>query len=420
MNQHRVFKISTIVRSKKSLWKDVFCLILLLMYTSPTLAVQTETLPETISTASVRYGQISGLEQRFTEDNSLVRLTDYKSIEFDAETLARFNPEAATLIETLNRFGLYNAGDLFNLGTLEFETTPTIQYMAPLYARGLTKNWTLAVGIPIVNYKNDVNIQQSFSNIAYYDQFRGLDPALDAALDTDLGAATQNTLIQKGYKPIVDRDESFVADLQMVSIWKFYEGATNKSLHQLTLNLPTGPKYDTDDLLALNAFGKTYIENSVAFSQTVNTYLSLNPYTNFRYYLPEKLEIRVPENDSDVLPDESSKENLTKYEGYQYEIGGQANLAINDDLNFGVDYRIGQKVQDSFSKADRGNSQVLATNTDSNWHKVGFEMSYSTVKSYLSKKSLIPMNLSFLAYDTISGKNVERRIGQELSIALFF
>ncbi len=420
MNQHRVFKISTIVRSEKSRWKDVFCLILLLIYTGPTLAVQTETLPETISTASVRYGQISGLEQRFTEDNSLVRLTDYKSIEFDAETLAKFNPEAATLIETLNRFGLYNAGDLFNLGTLEFETTPTIQYIAPLYARGMTKNWTIAVGIPIVNYKNDVNIQQSFSNIAYYDQFRGLDPALDAALDTDLGAATQNTLIQKGYKPIIDRDESFVADLQMVSVWKFYEGATNKSLHQLTLNLPTGPKYDTDDLLALNAFGKTYIENSVAFSQTVNTYLSLNPYTNFRYYLPEKLEIRVPKNDSDVLPDESSKENLTKYEGYQYEIGGQANLAINDDLSFGADYRIGQKVQDSFSKADRGNSQVLATNTDSNWHKVGFEINYSTVKSYLSKKSLIPMNLSFLAYDTISGKNVERRIGQELSIALFF
>ncbi len=420
MNQHRVFKISTIVRSEKSRWKDVFCLILLLIYTGPTLAVQTETLPETISTASVRYGQISGLEQRFTEDNSLVRLTDYKSIEFDAETLARFNPEAATLIETLNRFGLYNAGDLFNLGTLEFETTPTIQYIAPLYAHGMTKNWTIAVGIPIVNYKNNVNIQQSFSNIAYYDQFRGLDPALDAALDTDLGAATQNTLIQKGYKPIIDRDESFVADLQMVSVWKFYEGATNKSLHQLTLNLPTGPKYNTDDLLALNAFGKTYIENSVAFSQTVNTYLSLNPYTNFRYYLPEKLEIRVPKNDSDVLPDESSKENLTKYEGYQYEIGGQANLAINDDLSFGADYRIGQKVQDSFSKADRGNSQVLATNTDSNWHKVGFEINYSTVKSYLSKKSLIPMNLSFLAYDTISGKNVERRIGQELSIALFF
>lgn len=420
MNQHRVFKVSTITRSEKSLWKDVFCLILLLIYTSPTLAVQTETMPESISTASIKYGQISGLEQRFTEDNSLVRLTDYKSIEFDAETLARFNPEAATLIETLNRFGLYNAGDLFNLGTLEFETKPTIQYIAPLYARGMTKDWTIAVGIPIINYKNDVNIQQSFSNIAYYNQFRGLDPALDAALDTDLGAATQNTLIQKGYKPIVDRDESFVADLQMVSIWKFYEGATNKSLHQLTLNLPTGPKYDTDDLLALNAFGKTYIENSVAFSQTVNTYLSLNPYTNFRYYLPEKVEIRVPENDSDVLPDESSKENLTKYEGYQYEIGGQASLAINDDLSFGADYRIGQKVQDSFSKADRGNSQVLATNTESNWHKVGFEVSYSTVKSYLSKKSLIPMNLSFLAYDTISGKNVERRIGQELSIALFF
>ncbi len=420
MNQHHVFKNSTTAWPKSRLLKDIFCLVFLFMYTSHGLAAQTETLPESISTASVRYGQITGLEQRFTEDKSLVRLTDYKSIEFDAETLAKFNPEAATLIETLNRFGLYNAGDLFNLGTLEFETKPTIQFVAPVYARGITKNWTLGIGIPVINYKNDVNIQQSFSNIAYYNQFRGLSPELDAALDTDLGAATQNTLIQKGYEPITDRDESFLGDIQMVSLWKFYEGVTNKSVHQMTLNLPTGPKYDTDDLLALNAFGRTYLENSVTFSQTVNTYLSLNPYTNFRYYLPEKVDIRVPKNNSDVLPDESSKEKLTKYEGYQYEIGGQVNLAVNDDLSFGFDYRIGQKTKDTFDQSNKGDSQVLETNTESDWHKVGFELNYSTVKSYLSKKSFIPMNLSFLAYDTISGRNVERRIGQELSVALFF
>lgn len=62
-----------------------------LFFTLKAYSIETETMPKNISTTS---------------------------IEFDAPTLAKFNPQASTLVQTLNRFGLYNAGDLFNLGTL--------------------------------------------------------------------------------------------------------------------------------------------------------------------------------------------------------------------------------------------------------------------------------------------------------------
>jgi len=42
------------------------------------------------------------------------------------------------------------------------------------------------------------------------------------------------------------------------------------------------------------------------------------------------------------------------------------------------------------------------------------------VNSYLKSKKFIPMIVSFSVYDTIAGENVERRLGQELNMTLFF
>jgi hypothetical protein len=365
-------------------------------------------------------GFISGLDQRFQEDGDLVKLKDYKSIEFDAPTLAKFNPQASTLVQTLNRFGLYNAGDLFNLGTLVFETKPTIKYVAPVYARGLRDNWTVGIGIPVIQYTNEVHMAQSLSNVEYYNQFRGLSDDLDAALDTDLRAATQSTLAQKGYMPIEDRSENFLGDIQLVSVWKMFDHGDSKLIHQATLTLPTGPQFNSDDLLALNTFHKTSLENLIGYTKVVGSFLTVSPFLSLRYVLPEKLTVRVPKNSEDMLPDQNSKDDVTLSEGFTTEVGTQFDFDLSQDFKIGTDYRYGQKTSDQYSRSAKGDTSLLAQNTKSVWHKVSLSLNYSTVKSYLKKESLLPMSLSFSTYDTISGKNVERRTGQEFSIALFF
>lgn len=391
-----------------------------LFFTVTSFAFESETLPQNISTSSLKMGYISGFDQRYQENGELVKLKDYKAIEFDAPTLAKFNPQAATLVQTLNRFGLYNAGDLFNLGTLEFEAKPTIKYLAPVYAHGIRDNWTLGFGVPIIQYTNEVTMTQSLSNVEYYNQFRGLSADLDAALDTDLRAATQSTLVQKGYAPIENRSESFIGDIQIVSIWKIFDKGDSKLIHQATLNLPTGPEYNADDLLALNTFHKTSLENLFGYSQMVGNYVTLNPYLSMRYVLPEQITVRVPKNTDDVLPDQNSKDSVTRQEGLTAEYGTQFDFLLSQDFTIGTDYRFGQKSIDTYSESNKGDTSILAQNTKSTWQKVSFSLNYSTVKSYLKKQSFLPMTLSFLTYDTIKGKNVERRTGQELSIAMFF
>ena len=400
-------------------WPTLACLFFL-FFTLKSYSFESETLPKKISTTSIKMGFIAGLDQRFQEDGDLVKLKDYKSIEFDAPTLAKFNPQASTLVQTLNRFGLYNAGDLFNLGTLEFETKPTIKYVAPVYAYGVTDKWTLGVGIPVIQYSNEVKMTQSLSNVEYYNQFRGLSDDLDAALDTDLRAATQSTLSQKGYLPIENRSENFIGDIQLVSIYKMYDSGDSKVVHQATLLLPTGPEYNSDDLLALNTFHKTSLENTFGYSKIMGSFLTVSPYINFRYVMPEELTVRVPKNSEDVLPDQNSKDTVTLEEGLTTEIGTKFDFDLSQDFKIGTDYKFGQKNADKYSGSAKGDTSVLAQNTKALWHKVSLSLSYSTVKSYMKKQSLLPMSLSFNAYDTIIGKNVERRTGQEISLALFF
>lgn len=400
-------------------WPTLIC-ILLLFFTVKSYSYQSETLPQGISNSTFSYGQITGLDERYQQDGKLVKLKDYKSIEFDAPTLARFNPQARTLVQTLNRFGLYNAGDLFNLGTLEFETTPVIKYTAPVYAYGITSNWTVGFGVPVIQYTNHVKMTQSLSNVDYYKQFRGLSPDLDAALDTDLGGATQSALAQKGYKPIEDRSENFIGDIQLVSVWKIFDDGDSKLIHETTLGLPTGPQYDPDDLLALNTFHKTTLENLIGYTKYVSTFMSVSPYFNLRYVLPHEITARVPQSADDVLPDESQKDNVTWSESPAFEVGTRMNFNISQDFAMSFDYRYGQKNADEYSSSSKGDTALLAENTKSFWHKVALQLDYSTVKSYLKKESLLPMTLSFLAYDTIKGENIERRTGQEISIALFY
>lgn len=420
----KILKFITGLKSTFCSQGSNFCLfavqLILLFYTGQSFALTTETLPAHVYSPAFRYGQINGLENRYTETGTLVRLTDYKSIEFDADTLAKFNTKANELIATLNKFGIYKAGDLFNLGTLEIDTKPEIKYFAPVLAKGISETWTIALGLPVIKYSNTIRLNQKFSNIEYYNQFRGLSPELDQALDTDLANETQQALINKGYKPLASQEKQFLGDIQLVSIKKIIQNINSTLLHLMTVSLPTGPEYDSDDLLALNSFHEFSVENKLAYVQKVSYFLELVPNLSVKYIFPQKINARIPTNKDDVLPDQNSKDEVTKTTGLFYDAGLNLGLSVSEQLKLTAGYLVGQKIKDSYSNSSKGDSNIIAEKSDSKWQKVTADVSYSTVQNYLKNKKFIPLILSLSIYDTIAGENIERRLGQELNMTLFF
>lgn len=381
----------------------------------------TDTLPAGIDSPSFRYGTINGIDEKYTDNGTLMKLGDYKSVVFDAAHLVNFSSDAKRLIEALNRFGANKLGDNFNLGVLRVDTAPTVKYFAPVYARGITDKWTVGIGLPVVTYQNKISLAQQFSNIEYYKkQFSGLSKELDDALNTNLATETQSTLVSKGYKALTDHNETFLGDIQLVSLYRFYEDADQALLYQAQFNLPTGPKYDCDDLAAINIFGRTNLTNTIAYSRRFWSRFTFVPYVAYQYNLKDQITERVPTSENDTLPDENSKQQLNRQLGNTATLGGNMFVELTDSFTIGAGYEVAQKDADNFSGSGGGRYDLLSENTNMKWQRVRGQISYSSVKSYFRKSAIAPMILSLEVSDVVAGQNVERQTVQEFNLTMFF
>ena len=382
-----------------------------------------DTLPEGINNASYRMANIEGIGQRYTEDGTLMTLGDYRSVQFNAANLSRLNNRAQRLIQALDRFGTQEAGTNINFGVFKVETTPQVSFSAPVYARGITKNWTLGVAIPIVNYKNSISFVNRGSNLDMYrDDLSGINPELDEALNTDLIQEARNTFRERGYRELDSRNETFLADVQVASLYNFFQSSDVVAQYQMMLTLPTGPAYDTDDLAALNAFGRTAIDNRVSVSYLLPQIKKLEvvPFASLMVTMPDRVMVRVPKDEFDAIPDESTKENLDRQVGLSMSLGGDLHYAYTDAVTFSTGYVMSVKAKDEFQGSQGRRYDLLGKNTDSMAHRVSVGVSYSSVKSYFKKKALLPGVVSIALSDTIWGRNVERRTMQELNLMMFF
>ena len=239
-------------------------------------------------------------------------------------------------------------------------------------------------------------------------------------MNTNLGESTQQVLQEKGYRKLEDRDEKFLGDAQLVNLYKIYEGVDINLIHQATLNLPTGPKYDTNDLLALNTFHKTTLENTFGVSKIISPSWKITPYTSVKYSLPEKIDSRVPIDEEDLLPDQNTIQSVTRSDGLGFELGLQNLIEFSDAFQITLDYKLGQKTSDHYSGDRHSRYDLLGKESNAKWQKSCIELAYSSVKSYFKNSVGVPFIVSLNFFDTLSGQNIERRFGQEASLTLFF
>ena len=380
-----------------------------------------ETLPEGINSPIFKFGLVEGLNQKYNKAGELWRLSDLYSIEFDAPTLAKVNPQAQVLISALNKFGNQRLGDALNLGVLEFNIDPKVSYFAPVYARGITNKWTMALALPIITYKNTVKISRSFSNVDFYKQeFGGKFPELDQALNTDLGAETLKAISAAGYKPLVDKNETFLHDIQLVSFYNLFSQDKISLIHSAYLGLPTGPKYDPDDITALNISGQTSLENGVTFAYNMDHGFTFMSTLSYLYNLPDQITKRVPRNEDDILPNDATKESVHRATGSKTTLKNELAVKFNDKYKVGIGHGYAIKNSDSYSGSNGSRYDLLTANTNSQEQTASLSLSYDTVKSYFKKQAVIPAIISYDLSSAFAGQNIERKVIQEISFILFF
>lgn len=396
-------------------------LVLLLLLVSSHVWAGYDTLPARINSPMLRYGVMSSLEQKYEKDGQLWRLGDLRSIEFDASTLSKISPEAKTLINALDAFGQRH-GQSINYGVLKFDINPSIQYFAPVYAYGMTANWTVAFALPVITYENEINIKTVNSNLDSYKSiyYGRVSEELDKALTLDIRQETLKTIQQRGYKPLESRREQYLSDAQVVSIFKFLQNPQYDLFYVTQLGLPTGPKYDPDDLAALNIFGQTSIENILASKIKGKYGFNFTPSIGYQYILPDSISARVPLNEDDSLPDVSQKEDVERQTAGKWTLKTELQLEATDALSLSTCYSQAQKGDDVYTGSKNSRYDLLGANTYSREEKYSIGGTYNTIKAYFKKRALFPYILSYEFSDIFKGENINRRTLHEFSFIMFF
>ncbi len=384
----------------------------------------TEVLPESINSPMLRMGVVSGIGMKFMAGGDLMSLGDTNSIQFDTRTLTQFEPRVKQLVSVLNQFGSQRLGDALSLGVLRVETVPEVRYLAPVYARGVAANWTIGLGIPVLTYKNKLSLHQTGSNVAAVRaQIGNALPELNAVfdeLDVSLAVRARDVLAQKGYKPLADRSESQVGDLQMVSLYQFAKREKLSAQLKTIVSLPTGQGDDPDDLADLGAFGYTAIDNQVVGNYIVNGRIKVAAKSGYRLTLADNVVRRVPVDESDSLPGADTKETVDRETGGAFYGGASISYNISNTIDCAAGYEISRKFRDKYGGSKGKRYDLLGGNTDSTAERIRLALSYSSVESFFSGKAWLPSMISYEFSDTIRGVNTERITVHEISLQLFF
>ncbi len=387
----------------------------------------TEILPKGINSPALRMGLVSGVDSKYTSDGSVMSLNDINTVEFSADQLTKISPEVAQLTSVLDQFSRQRLGSQIHLGTMRVETEPTVRYLAPIYARGLSEKFTFAVALPVVFYENKLSLNQSASNVsAICSQFSSLDRAIPEIkqaceqLDIKVVDATRQELAKKGYKPIQDRKETVMGDVQFVGLWKFFEQGKTSSLLRTTISVPTGKKNDPDDLADLGAFGLTAVEPMLLFNYLPFRPLRMAAKASYKFVAPDSAVARVPGSEGDILPGPETKERLSRDIGDSITLGSALTLGLGSSFSVAGGYEFSKKFADRFSGARGARYDLLEKDSESQAHRVRGAVSYDTIALYQRTQSFPPMKFDFEVTNTIAGINTDRQIVNELSVTMFF
>lgn len=383
----------------------------------------TKTLPKGIRSFALRTGFIQGLNQGFDDSGSQLGIGDLKSVRFDSDFLTHSSDRSRLLVDALNSIGSQNLGNQLNLGTLKIDARPEVKFMAPVLAFGVQSHWTLALAIPVISFKNEVSYRVEDSNVDYYRQIGAgsISPELSQALNTSPAAEFEKSVNEKGYKPMNSRNQTFLGDLQLVSFYRLSANRSSSSLLQTTLTLPTGPKYDSDDLLSANTWGRTSIENTLIFGFQTTRRLSLNPYAGINIFIPDQVQRRIPRNEYDNLPAANQKETTQRQLGAGVKVGIDSNYDFTRAWSAGLGAEHQSKAKDNYSgPGENYRYDLLSEETDSTSSTLKALLNFSSVAAYRAKQALLPGIISIGISDVIAGKNVLKETRTELSTMLFF
>lgn len=386
-------------------------------------------LPPGVRSTQVSFGFFGGVGQRFNQSGRLESITSRYRLNLNGKTLSTLSTDLKRLVNGLNSYStLQPLGELVNVGEIQFQSDPSIEYIVPSFAIGLTPKLTIGFGIPVIKFRNKVkailvggnNISEirDYAKNVSQDVDEGLDKLQKAA--NEIHSTVQSVAAERGYRSIGTTEFVGIGDVVLSGVYRYYESTQVKLALRPFVQLPTGRPDDPDDLVDTAIGGQPavglYSIHDFPVSSGFTVHSSLGYVLNFEDYV----DVRVPTDDSDVLPGLESKEYVRRDAGDLGSVEVGASQKLLKDFSLSGFYQWAYKQRDIYSGNRNLKYALLAEDTEQYRHSVFGRLEYSTVRKYQANSWAIPLILSYTYGNTLLAKNALNESSHEISLRMFF
>ena len=392
----------------------------------------TDTLPKGVTSPKFLFGVINGLGERFDGAGLVEGVADRYTLNLTGDMLAKLNAQAATFINLLNQYTTNNEdiGSELSLGTLKITAQPVITFWAPTMSFGVTSNFSVGFGLPIISYSNNMTVsaggQNNIAQMSNYvngpsgpisGAFNGL-----AAIAANMGAALNSALATRGYLPIRSIQGTALGDLQIAGVYRYYDSDTWKLALKPMIQLPTGTKDDPNDLVDIPTGGQPAVGLYSIHDYVINGHFRLSSTAGYQLNIQDSIAMRVPDGPDDLLPGPDRLDNnISRHTGNSVFLEGGSRYKISRPLEVGLFYDMTFKDPDTYAGTNPGwNYAYLSNDTQSQVQMIKMQATFSTVDWFIAKTFGVPFQIDYVFGATVYAINAPNQTTHQLGLRMFF
>ncbi len=393
------------------------------------LAAYYDVLPEGVRMLVLKQVDVGTIDATFSNNGQKSQY--YLRQPFDANTLHTATPAFEVFFDELQAAS-QQAYEEFRLATFEADGEAKVKVKAFGVGYGLTNKLSVYGSFPF--YKANVNLRirqvQGNNNEAVLDNLDEATKKNDVALLINQGIpqlpTVNGALLQTvakevfNYNDLGDWEGSGPGDFELGVIYQIKTWKDAGLAGSAGLVLPTG-RVDDPDILQDIAFGDGQWDIFAEIGGGITALkgkLDFDSWLRYTIQLPATKELRVPTSYEFPLSDTKAEFKENRGDIITYSISSKWHF--NDWFRIKSEYQVNYQGYSEYKSSNEKANDILKQGTNSLAQIARLEGTFSTVKGFLKKKFIMPLESSIAVQRTFQGKNTPVMTRFDLELRFLF
>jgi hypothetical protein len=314
--------------------------------------------------------------------------------------------------------------DSFGQTTGEINVSAVAHVPAFLY--GITKNLTVGLVIPVIDYSYQLDVGVAQNNAALFKEVekalvdKGVTDKVDEFYDK-INAPTLSKFDDYSYDQPMSESGTKLGDIRVITRYQTLKKDNHRISLQGEIVLPTGEDQNINKAVDIpSGDGQTDLGLGVNYDYVVSDRLTISMNTAYTVQLKDHNRERIPiQNNSKASPniDPNTERNLGDIWASSLAMIYERNGLM---LNLAYAYQYKQKDSYSGNTFSREGYEWLEDETVQRMNSANITLGYSTISLFKRKKFPIPLVVALNHTRVLSGRNVVSNPITTLNLSVFF